>query len=203
MPIPETLRSILETPAVYLAYQSLVGGVRARKICIRDYVRHAPGSVVVDIGCGPGYTTRWLPQSEYYGFDICEPYIAYARRKFGQAATFQCELFTTETAAALPPVDVVLMMGLLHHLDDTECLELLRLAKSTLRPGGRVITLDGCYRQGQSPIARYLLDSDRGKYVRKVEGYERLAKKVFPEVAPAIREDLFFIPYTCVVLTCG
>jgi SAM-dependent methyltransferase len=183
-------------------YQSIVGGIRARRICLRDYVKRTPGMVVIDIGCGPGYTAKWLPESQFFGFDVCGPYIDYATRKFGRHADFHCGLFSPQYASILPKADLVLMMGLLHHLTDEECVSLLRLARSAMKNGGKLLTLDGCYRDGQSGIARYFLDSDRGEYIRTPESYIRIARSVFGEVVPSVRDDLFFIPYTCMVLGC-
>jgi len=203
MAIPLALSSVLEAPALYLAYQSMVGGIRARRICIRDYVQPAPGMVVIDIGCGPGYTAKWLPESRFFGFDICRSYINYATRKFGRHAVFHCDLFSQRYVSILPKADLVLMMGLLHHLPDEECVSLLRLAKSAMKKGGKLLALDGCYRDGQPRIARCFLDWDRGEYIRTPESYVRIARSVFDEVVPSLRDDLFFIPsYTNMVLTC-
>jgi len=54
-----------------------------------------------------------------------------------------------------------------HHLDDAEATKLFDLARSVLRPAGRLITFDGCYVPGQSPAARWILSRDRGQFVRK------------------------------------
>ncbi len=201
-PASEGFRSILHAPFAYLAYQVLVGGIRARRICIRDYAPVRPGMVVVDIGCGPGYVTKWLPGAAYYGFDISPSYIEYAKRRFGKQGHFRCELFSEKTASQIPKADMVLLMGVLHHLDDREALALLSLIRSALRPDGCLLTLDGCYRPGQSRIERYFLDSDRGKHIRESSEYGRMAQKVFGEVVSTVREDLFFIPQSTVILTC-
>ena len=203
MAIPLALSSVLEAPVLYLTYQSIVGGIRARRICLRDYVRPTPGMVVIDIGCGPGYTAKWLPESRFFGFDVCGAYIKYARRKFGRNEVFHCDLFSEQYIATLPKADLVLMMGLLHHLPDEECVSLLRLAKSAMKKGGKLLAMGGCYRDGQPRIARYFLDSDRGEYIRAPESYVRIAQSVFDEVVPSLRDDLFFIPsYTNMVLSC-
>ena len=202
MAIPLSLRSVLKTPFLYLTYQSIVGGIRARRICLQDYAQRTPGMVVIDIGCGPGYTAQWLPGSRYFGFDVCGAYIDYATRKYGRHAVFHCDLFSQQYVSMLPKADLVLMMGLLHHLPDEECVSLLRLAKSAMKDGGKLLTLDGCYNDGQSRMARYFLDSDRGEYIRTPESYIRIARSVFGKVVPSLRDDLFFIPYTCMVLDC-
>jgi SAM-dependent methyltransferase len=98
--------------------------------------------------------------------------------------------------------DIVLATGVLHHLDDEEARELFRTAREALRPGGRLVTLDGCYVDGQSRMARYLLSRDRGKFVRAPEAYVRLARSQFEDVQASVRDDLLRIPYTHVALVC-
>ena len=91
-------------------------------------------------------------------------------------------------------------MGVLHHLTDNEAAALFRVARETLRTGGRFISVDGCFEAGQSPIARLLLRMDRGKHVREKEGYLSLARNAFPRVKAHILSDLVRFPYTHVVM---
>jgi hypothetical protein len=65
-----------------------------------------------------------------------------------------------------------------------------------------MVTLDGCFREGQSSIARHLLELDRGAHIRTLEQWVELVKPVFPTLQPCIREDLLRIPFTQVVLEC-
>jgi hypothetical protein len=87
-------------------------------------------------------------------------------------------------------------------LDDTEALQLFWVANAALKPGGRVITIDGCFTPDQSPSARYVLSQDRGQNVRTKEGYLQIASQVFPVVDVSIRHDLLRIPYTHIILEC-
>ena len=68
--------------------------------------------------------------------------------------------------------------------------------------GGRMVTLDGCYIQGQSRIARALLRRDRGKFIRDVSAYLKLADAYFRDVRPDVRHDLLSFPYTLLIMTC-
>jgi len=195
------LSAILESPRVYLAYQWLVGGTRARHKCIREYVRPGPGLVVLDIGCGPAYTFADFPRPIYYGFDVSPEYVAWARRKYPQGH-FYCREFDESAVESLPKADVVLMMGLLHHLDDGPARALLQLGKRALKKGGYVLTLDAYYGPGQSRITRFFLDGDRGRFIRRQRGYEELVGSVFNDVRVFLRDDLFIIPYPSIVLQC-
>ena len=60
-------------------------------------------------------------------------------------------------------------------------------------------TIDPCYVSGQSAIAKFLIDNDRGKYIRDQAGYERLISCV-GKVRSRIFHDLLRIPYTQIVM---
>jgi SAM-dependent methyltransferase len=202
LPIIEKLSSILAHPLLYLCYQTVVGGIRARQRLVREYVRPAPELAVLDIRCGPGYAAAYFPQAAYYGFDVSQQYIQYAKAKFGSRAQFYCQYFDEGVLGWLPPVDVVLLLGLLHHLDDGSAIELLELTKRAMKPSARLFTLDGCYRDGQSFISREFLRRDRGQFVRDESAYLKLARQAFPHVDSHVREDFFLIPYTTPVMEC-
>ena len=79
-------------------------------------------------------------------------------------------------------------------------MELLQRVKRVLKTGGKLVTLDGCYTEGQSFIARKLLSHDRGKYVREDKDYRALPSEVFISVVTHIRNDLMFVPYTLIIM---
>ena len=93
-------------------------------------------------------------------------------------------------------------MGILHHLNDDQATDLLRLARTAVKPGGGVVSLDGCYRDGQSSIAKSLLAGDRGEFVRSEEGYVRLTKGLLDHIGVHIGEDMLYVPYTLIILEC-
>lgn len=202
MPVIGKLSSVLANPAVYLTYQYLVGGIRARKRCISEHVRPAESLTVLDIGCGPGYAIQCFRRPQYYGFDPSPDYIRYAKTKFSPAGEFVCGYFDEAALHWLPQIDVVLLMGVLHHMDDRQAIELLTLARRAMKPAGRLFTLDGCYRPAQSWLERYFLDRDRGKYIRDEPSYRKLAGEVFRQVNVFYREDLFVIPQPTLIMEC-
>jgi SAM-dependent methyltransferase len=191
------MKGLLEHPAIYQLYQELGGFFAARVSAIRDYLDLQPSARIIDIGCGPGHIVRHLPAgTDYIGLDIDAPSIDYARAHFGQRGQFHCRLFDAAGVGEFGPADVVMMNGVLHHIPDRELTETLGHVRDVLKPGGVLFTLDGCYAPGQSAIAKWLLDNDRGVHVRDEAGYRTLLEGTFSEVALHIRDDYSRLPYT-------
>jgi SAM-dependent methyltransferase len=196
------LSNILDAPILYLTYQYVVGGIQARSRCVRDHVQTQPGYRVLDIGCGPGYVADWLKGVAYIGLDTDIAYIRYAQRRYSGKGSFFCELMTDEFLLRHEPFDFVLMNGVLHHLDDVTVSEVLRLSHKALKPGGKLVTLDGYYSENLHAVARFLLNRDRGKFIRRIDEYLALARPVFPDVQPFDHPDYFRVPYTTLVMEC-
>jgi len=197
------LFSLLSLPSGYRFFQRLVGAPRARRVLADEYIRAKPGDRVLDIACGTAEILGFLPEVDYLGFDRNEAYVRAARRTFGARGRFVAADVNEASPGSLGSFDAVLALGILHHLDDGEAVRLLRLAKSCLEPGGRLITFDTCLQDGQSPIARFFIDRDRGRNHRTEAGYVGLASGVFGSVRSVVRHDLLNIPYTHAVLVCA
>lgn len=203
MPQVETgVRSILRVPRVYTFFKQILSPGDGKAVVSREYIRPQVGDRILDIGCGPGDWLAVFPSVEYVGFDANPAYIESAQQQFGDRGTFICERVTTARLQEQPPFDLVLAIGILHHLDDDEALRLFELAASALKPGGRLITLDGVYVERQSPVARWIISRDRGQNVRTTDGYLRIGQEVFDRIAVNIRHDLLRIPYTHLILEC-
>lgn len=195
-------RVLLGSAPVYSLFRKLVGRDASRLAYVREHLRLEPGQRVLDLGCGPGDILQFLPAVEYVGYDINPAYIERARKRFGQRGAFHCRAVTDDLSVT-PPFDVVIAHGVLHHLDDDAARTLFRVARRALKPGGRLVTFDGCFAEGQPALARLFLSLDRGRHVRSRDAYERLARSEFEEVKCFVRHDLIRIPYTHLIMECG
>jgi SAM-dependent methyltransferase len=203
MTIIDKLSAVLRIPAAYRLFQRLVRGDTGERY-VAEFVKPRPGDKVLDIGCGPGDMLTCLPGVDYVGLDISPEYIEAAKRRFGTAGRFYCtDVGLASIGHELGQFDLALATGVLHHLDDERAARLFELARLALRPGGKLITYDGCYVPGQSPVARRMLSMDRGKFVRTREEYVRLASAHFPVIESHVRHDLLRIPYTHLIMFCS
>ena len=174
-------KPLLARPSVYLLFSRLIGGANVYRVLARDHLRPRAGDKLLDIGCGPARVLYFLDGVDYTGFDLSPEYIAMAQKLHGARGRFFCRKVIRDAWAGRAQFDLALASGVLHHLDDEEVLELFELTRSVLKPDGRLVTLDGCYVEGQSRLARrYLLSRDRGQFVRTRRGYEKLTSRVFP-----------------------
>jgi|ERR1035438_4245850 cyclopropane fatty-acyl-phospholipid synthase-like methyltransferase len=198
----ELIRPILNLPFFYESYHKLIGANYRSRVLVNDYIRAKPNDRILDIGCGPGNMLPFLPECRYTGFDANESYISAARERYGHRGQFVCERVCHHMVQQFGEFDIVLALGLVHHLDDSEARDLFRLGHTALKPGGRMITNDGCYTPHQSAAKQFLLSRDRGRYVRTEQQYLALAREHFDTIEPHIREDVLRIPYTHLILEC-
>lgn len=194
------LRSVLAHPLVYRIFSGTI--MRDKGFWPDIAAGIAPGSTILDLGCGPGRILDYLPDVRYTGVDISESYIEAARSRYGDRAEFAVG-DATYVDFDDSNFDLVMAIGLLHHLPDEGVRRVIAAATRALKPGGRLITFDGCYVKGQHPLARALLNLDRGEFVRTESAYLNLVDGCFLKVEPRVRHDLLRVPYTHLILNCS
>lgn len=195
------VRAVFSSPVIYSVFQNIMGAHALRIRFVEEFVRPFPGSTILDIGCGPADILAYLPDVNYHGFDVSDAYIARARMRFGQRGEFHCQELTHSAVEKMPKADIVLALGLLHHLDDETALGVMRLACHALKPGGRLVTFDPCFEVEQNPVSRFLVGIDRGQNVRSRAGYESIANAFFESPHVEVRHRTW-IPYTHCFMEC-
>ena len=193
---------ILSYSLFYKIFQNLVSEKGSRKKFVDNFLKPFSGMKMVDFGCGPGSIIKYLPNHmEYVGVDIEKNYIDSAKKKYSKRGTFICEDIASFSSKKRNYFDIALASGVLHHLDDDKSIKLLKSAKSILKPGGRLVTLDNVYINNQNLFARYLIDMDRGCNVRTLDQYMRIGHTVFSKIDYCVIHDLLWVPYTHLVMT--
>jgi SAM-dependent methyltransferase len=199
------LLHLLARPWIYDAFQTLVGANAWRERVVRNSVvpRLSDDALIVDVGCGTGWVLHVLPPTvRYVGIDRNRAYINQARSEFsGRTAQFICDDVSLGPAGLDLQADAVLAIGLLHHLNDNECVQLLTAIARMLKPGGFLLTLDPLFCDEQSSLARAVISRDRGRSVRTVDGYHELLSDAFRRIDTSIERSPLRIPYTGIVCT--
>lgn len=195
------IRKILSSPWVYEIFQGIMGAKTGRKFFVDKFVKPFDDANLLDIGCGPGDILEYLPSISYWGFDISDSYISRAKTKWGHKGNFICKELSSNDLKTLPKFDIVIAVGVLHHMDNTTAQNVANLAWEALKPGGRFVTIDPCYKDNQNYIARFIISRDRGLGVRTQSGYESLVSSVFFKVRSEVH-DKSWIPYTHCYMVC-
>jgi 2-polyprenyl-3-methyl-5-hydroxy-6-metoxy-1,4-benzoquinol methylase len=193
--IKSGIRAALNTPLIYQTLQNLLGAKKARQNFVKNYLKPTPDMKILDIGCGTGDLLDFVTDVQYWGYDTDENYIAYANAKYGHRAHFTCKEFTSSADLNLPKFDVVLMIGVLHHIDDKTLSVMLKGVAASLKKNARLICVDPCFEQGQSRLAYWLISKDRGQCVRTQEGYANIVRGAFAQVSSEVKHTKW-IPYT-------
>jgi SAM-dependent methyltransferase len=180
----------------------LLGAKNVRRHFLAAHVRPVAGERVLDLGCGPGDIVELLPEVDYVGVDISAEYVAAGRRRFGPRARFMQGDIRALAPEELGPFDLIIAIGVLHHLDDADAGGITETSARLLSPGGRLVTIDPAFAQGQRPAARWLIGRDRGLNVRTPEGYRGLALPHFAAVDVCVHHHLARVPYTHAILEC-
>lgn len=191
----------MSAPYVYELFQKIMGAEGVRKRFVKEYIDGQQVGSILDIGCGPAEIVKYLDDVDYYGFDISESYIENAKKRFGSRGRFFAKNIKLDDLESLPKFDLVIMHGLLHHIDDSTAVKMLGIAREALKEEGRLVTVDGCFVKGQNPVARYLIEHDRGQNIKTEEGYCSLASAVFDDVDSKIYHQAW-VPYTLCYMEC-
>jgi trans-aconitate 2-methyltransferase len=113
----------------------------SRRLMVESIPRHS--EVVLDLGCGPGHTTRLLAEAcapgRLVGLDSSATYISLARRLASDAGIEFAVHSVTDLPLPSAPADAVFARFLLSHLSDP--LQVVDDWRSQLRPDG-VLVLD-------------------------------------------------------------
>lgn len=198
----DIFRRVLKAPKIYSGFQSLVRSHRPRREVVDELLRIHSGDRVLDVGCGPADILEHLPEVDYLGIDYSQAYIDAARHRFGERGRFVVADVATLGARGEKNFDVVIALGVLHHLDDAAAHGLVRNVRACLKAGGRFVAIDPLIEHPQNPIARLLARLDRGEFVRTLDGYARIASSAFENFTVEPRRDLLRVPYSHAITRC-
>jgi SAM-dependent methyltransferase len=194
---------ILGQPTVYRLFKKLVLPSGVLEELVNTEYKTKDGARVLDLGCGFGdYARFFAKRCTYIGIDHNASYIATARRlNNGLPATFLVADVVDPIVVENGPYDLVMLSGVLHHLDDDSAHQLASRIAPLLNPGGRFVALEPVFDADQGLSARLLIAADRGRHVRDTAGYVACLESGFVDISTRIVSGLLRIPYTHLVIT--
>lgn len=198
------IRALLSRPWIYDAFQAVVGATASRKWIAEQHLRVRPGMTVVDVGCGTGALRTQLPVDvSYFGFDPSSDYIASAKRcHSGDFSTGTMRDFLSEYGHKLAGrVDLVVCMGVLHHMNASDVAEVLSGAALLLNSSGRFCGVEPAFLVRQDRLSRWVLKQDRGTSIRQDVEWQRLLGNHFGRSEVQVANNLLRIPYVHALLT--
>ena len=169
---------IMGSPLVYDYLRPfLLGGITVRPAY--EMLLPVKNEKILDVGCGTGIALKYLSEfAEYHGFDTDTVALNAFKKKYRDYPGLNIyNLQVTRRDVERIDPHKILLMGLLHHLDDNAAVTLMEsfaYAKSLKR----IVSTDVYYKKG----LRYLTGNalarfDRGQYVRTPEEYKALIEK--------------------------
>lgn len=139
---------------------------------IKEYLTLHQYESILDFGCGIGILAPLFPSKKYLGFDIDEKAIAFARKKYPRYAF----IWGNATSLKLDKkFDLIVVVGVLHHLNNMEARQALSVMDSLLTKNGSIIIIEAIPPIYKWNILGQILRSlDNGHFVRTLPEYKKL-----------------------------
>jgi ubiquinone/menaquinone biosynthesis C-methylase UbiE len=132
---------------------------------------------ILDVPCGTGEFSSLFTPETYYGLDISDKYINYAQKKYNRR--FYCR-DAIQSGFNDNYFDKILMLGFLHHLDDSLVVSVLKEIKRILKPYGMLLLIEDAPTRSQwNIIGKALQRYDIGSNIRTADEYKKILQRYF------------------------
>ena len=183
-------KSILSNPKIYRYARHIVTGGLPFSEWVRLYGLDNPAERIGDLGCGPADILCYLSASRrpafYLGIDISQEYLDAAKSRIDSVgidgAMIRMDLTQLPDDPAVQEALVglleqygitrVLLLGVLHHIDDASVVQTLNLVARV--PTVRTLVTQDVIRIPGAWLNNKYCDLDRGEYIRQEAGYDAL-----------------------------
>lgn len=196
------IANVFNSAKLYGAFQFAVAKKNTHNVIKDEIIRPDEVSVVLDFGCGIGYHSKMFPSAMYLGIEPIKSCVKLANKHYSNPnAEFRAGDHALLTDLESESFDLVIAIGVLHHIDDSILRIFAKESKRILRPGGRLTTFDPVLHIEQSKVSRWVVKRDRGAWVRTEQDYVSKIQEVFSEkIETRIYSKLLRIPYDHIVI---
>ncbi len=132
---------------------------------------------ILDIGCGSGEISRFFNDLDYIGIDVNPDYIEFARKIYKK--NFE-EMNAQKLRFKKRYFDYVVIIGVLHHIDDKNCSLILNEITRVIKNDGKIIIIEDVNTQSKIDLLGNIIRKlDVGEHIRtQKEWLELLSKKI-------------------------
>jgi len=181
------LSDILDNPTIWKLFRDsfdlFFGIYRKRKKLLKVWEIAGKNYSVLDIACGIGQFSD-ITRGPYLGVDLNNQYIERAKKLYNAPnISFQC-IDVKDLYKENKQYDIVLLIGIAHHLDKDTLSDLLTVVHQIARKS--VVLIEVAHEQN-TPWGKWLRNNDRGKFVRP----QNTLKKIISESDFKIKDCVF------------
>ncbi len=143
-----------------------------QKKIIGKALKEKRGKKVLDIGCGTGEFSSLFDANFYCGIDISPGYISYAEKN--SKGEFKV-MDATNIDFPDQSFDFILIMAVLHHLNDKKAKKVIREAARILKPDGKILIMeDAKIKKLENAVVRFIQKFDKGEFIRTPADYQKI-----------------------------
>jgi SAM-dependent methyltransferase len=172
------------------------------KMIENELIRPINSSRILDFGCGVGHHSKLFEGKHYLGIEPIESCVTAANR-FYRRDDIEFRVGDHETLRFYEDAtfDLIMAIGVVHHLSDENFKVLTSESCRLLKPGGRFVTIDPVFHSQQRSLSRWVVSKDRGEWVREQTQYLQTLEAFFPSVISKNYSGLLRIPYDHIFVT--
>jgi len=169
------LRNYLARKPIFFSFlrEVIELNFRRQKQLIKETIgKNGKDKKILDIGCGTGAFAPLFDKDNYLGVDILPEYIEHAKKNC--KGNFQV-MDATRLKFPNGHFDRVLIMAVLHHLNDEDANKVIEEARRVLKPDGRILIMeDSKIPRLENSLVRFMQKFDKGEFIRTPENYKKI-----------------------------
>ena len=188
---------VFDSPKLYELFQFIVSRQGTLDTIKNEIIKPDQIMSVLDFGCGIGNHSELFKSAQYLGIEPLEACVVVANRKYSNSnVEFRVGDHLDLKLMPDSSFDLVIAIGVLHHINSEIFTEFVKEAFRILKPGARLTTFDPVFHEEQSKISEWIVKQDRGNWVRTEGGYMEIIQSNFEGIIDTkIYSKLLRIPY--------
>ncbi|MFH1582989.1 MAG: class I SAM-dependent methyltransferase [Candidatus Falkowbacteria bacterium] len=175
--LQKIINKLASNPKIFIILRKIIeNNFRGEKEVINKHFICQTDDKILDLGCGTGEFSVYFNPEIYTGLDIEKGYIDFAQKNYKGN-------FLVGDATCLPfsnnSFSKILIIGVLHHLDNEVSSLVLKEASRVLKDNGLMLIMEDMATPRDNILTKFIHDFDKGKFIRTSENYKNLLRSDF------------------------